>query len=83
MAYSEETLYELGQQFAKEYEFLYNADCNHQYVAGYDEALDFGLEMLDSEDDLMIEYARYRQDPLTSDREIAAFAFAVTELGLR
>lgn len=73
----------LGRKFSEEYDFLYEMDGKGTYVAGYDEALAFGEQMLSNQDPLLIGFVRYRQDPLTSDRELAAFAFAVTSLGLR
>jgi hypothetical protein len=78
--YSDYELEQLDKQYQKEYAFLYKADRNRQYVAGYDEALDEGIRLMEDRNELMIEFARWRGDALTSDRELAAFAFAAAEL---
>lgn len=61
-------------EFRKEYDFLYE---NNDRVAGYEEALDFGDEMILKHPDFVSEFAKYRGDILSSDREVAAFAFAL------
>jgi hypothetical protein len=81
---------ELRKQFDKEYEFLYNAN---GYVAGEDEAMAFGDEVIRLRPDLVHAFCDGRTvlptndggyapifDPLTSDREVAAFGFALNEL---
>ena len=78
--YSDYDLERLDEQYQKEYAFLYEADVNGQYVAGYDEALDEGIRLMENRNELMREFARWREDPLVSDRELAAFAFAAAEL---
>lgn len=72
---------ELIRQFEKEYAFIYEAQREGKYVVGYDEALDFGDEMIRSHHPLVGEFIRAREDMLLSDREVAAFAFAAAELG--
>ena len=75
------------EKFADNYEFLYDNDDN---VAGYDEALEAGEKFLSEHGEFMSEFARYRgeasglgfPDPLTSDRELAAFAFTMADLGI-
>lgn len=67
----------LLKQFVKEYDFLYD---NYDRVAGYEEALNFGDAMIHEHHPLVSAFVRYRQDALVSDREVAAFAFAATEL---
>ena len=68
------------QQFAKEYEFLYAA---RDRVAGYDEAVNAFDAFLSSNDGAAFvgECAKYRGDMVTSDREAAAFMFALDALG--
>lgn len=81
---------ELIRQFHKEYDFFYeNADA---YVAGEDEAMAFGDEVIRLRPDIVREFCAKRTvlmlggvptpifDPLTSDREVAAFGFAINEL---
>lgn len=64
------------KQFEKEYSFLYEHRDN---VAGYREAVeDFDKAMrLEWFRDLVSEFARFRGDLITSDREAAAFCFAL------
>lgn len=84
---------ELRKQFTKEYEFLYDAHCGNMLVAGEDEALAFGDKLIKLRPDLVLAFCDGRTvlptndggyapifDPLTSDREVAAFGFAVNEL---
>ena len=72
---------QFARQFAREYEQLYNADERGAYVAGYREAVDFFDELLKDHADFVGEFARYRGDIVTSDREAAAFSFALEALG--
>ena len=72
---------ELGKQYTKEYRFLYQADVEGKHVAGYDEALAFGEKMIRENHVLVGKFATWRRDFLGSDREVAAFAYAVGELG--
>ena len=67
---------EFLHRFNAEYEFLYNAK---GYVAGYDEALQYGDEFIKAHPEFVAEFNRYRGDILSSDREIASFAFALAE----
>ncbi len=66
------------KQFNKEYDFLYNARGD---VAGYDEAVDFFDEFLKNHSDFVGEFAMLRGDMITSDREAAAFSFALVAMG--
>lgn len=62
-------------RFRDEYEFLYEA---RDRVAGYDEAVqEFDKTIAASENfaKFVREFAAYREDPITSDREAAAFMF--------
>lgn len=66
------------EQFKKEYDFLYeNAGA---YVAGYDEALEFGDDFIKKHPEFVAEFVKFRGDYLTSDREVAAFAFALSAM---
>lgn len=65
------------EKFNREYQFLYD---NHDNVAGYAEALAAGNQFFKSHPDFIAEFARYRGDALTSDREIAAFMFALSSM---
>ena len=62
------------EQFQKEYNFLYNSD---KYIAGYDEAVDAFDEFLPKHKDFVSEFTNYRGDFISSDREAAAFMFAL------
>lgn len=62
-------------RFRDEYEFLYEA---RDRVAGYDEAVaEFDKTIAASENfaKFVREFAAYRENPVTSDREAAAFMF--------
>ena len=71
---------EFYQQFCKEYEFLYN---NRDRVAGYSEAVSAFDEMIANSENFKAfvgEFCRYRSDVISSDREAAAFMFALDVL---
>ena len=62
-------------RFRDEYEFLYEA---RDRVAGYDEAVAEFDNMIAASKNFakfVREFAAYREDPVTSDREAAAFMF--------
>lgn len=65
------------EQFQKEYNFLY--DCRG-YVAGYDEAVSAFDRFQIDHADFVREFAQYRGDVVSSDREAAAFMFALDSL---
>lgn len=65
------------EQFQKEYNFLY--DCRG-YVAGYDEAVSEFDRFQADHADFVREFAQYRGDVVSSDREAAAFMFALDVL---
>lgn len=65
------------EQFQKEYNFLY--DCRG-YVAGYDEAVSAFDRFQADHADFVLEFAQYRGDVVSSDREAAAFMFALNSL---
>lgn len=65
------------EQFQKEYNFLY--DCRG-YVAGYDEAVSAFDRFQIDHADFVREFAPYRGDVVSSDREAAAFMFALDSI---
>lgn len=69
---------EFVEKFKQEYNFLYEANV---YVAGYNEAVAEGDEFIKKHGDFVGEFARYRGDVLSSDREVAAFMFALESFG--
>ena len=69
---------QLTKQFNKEYNFLYE---NRDQVAGYGEALGMFDELVKTKLEVIREFCQYRGDILGSDREQAAFVFALHELG--
>jgi hypothetical protein len=72
----------LLEQFNKEYDFIYDAEERGSYVAGYDEALEYGDELIRSGADIVGKFVNYRGDFLSSDREVVAFAFALDALNI-
>lgn len=64
------------EQFNKEYSFLYENDDN---VAGYEEAVDAFDEFLESQKKFVSEFVKFRGDFISSDREAAAFMFALSD----
>ena len=65
-----------SKQFDKEYDFLYQ----NKNVAGYEEAVTAFDDLLKNQGDFIREFARYRNDVISSDREAAAFMFALETL---
>lgn len=65
------------KQFRKEYAFLWD---NYDNVAGYREAVDAFDEFAPRHKDFVCEFVKYRQDFISSDREAAAFMFALDAL---
>ena len=68
---------EFLKQFNREYTFLYD---NDDHVVGYEEAVSAFDEFLKSDSNLVAEFSEYRGDYITSDREAAAFIFALEVL---
>lgn len=71
-----------SKKFQEEYNFLYD---NYDRVAGYSEAVDeFDARMASSENfkNFVGEFSSYRSDFISSDREAAAFMFAMESMGL-
>lgn len=67
------------EKFNQNYEFLYE---NSDHVAGYYEALEYGERILESCSDFVGEFVSFRGDFLSSDREVAAFGFTLSDFGL-
>ena len=66
---------EFKKQFDKEYNFLYD---NEDRVAGYSEAVRAFDKFMDTNIEFIREFVLYRNlDPISSDREAAAFMFAL------
>ena len=65
------------KQFEKEYSFLYD---NRDKVAGYDEAVSAFDNFLSAHNSFVCAFVKYRGDMITSDREAAAFMFALDVL---
>ena len=68
------------KQFQKEYNFLYDND----YVAGQDEAVAEFDKLIKNKNfaQFVGEFVKFRGDIISSDREAAAFMFALYELAL-
>ena len=66
-----------AERFAKEYAFLYE---NRNGVAGYYEAVEAGDDFIRNNPEFVAEFCNYRGDLLTSDREVAAFAFVLSDV---
>ena len=62
------------KQFQKEYTFLYE---NRNMVAGFREAANAFDKFAQANQEFVCEYVRYRGDCISSDREAAAFMFAL------
>ena len=75
-------IFEFNNQFNKEYEFLYNAHKEGKCVAGYDEAVQEFDKLLLVQGKFVGEFCRFRGDLISSDREAAAFMFAMESMGL-
>lgn len=66
------------EQFAKEYDFLYD---NNDRVAGYSEAVAAFDEFAAKHKEFISRFVGCRGDFISSDREAAAFMFALETLG--
>ena len=71
-------IHAFAKQFAKEYNFLYD-NCDN--VAGYREAVSFFDGFAKHHAAFIGEFVKYRGDFISSDREAAAFAFALAAVG--
>lgn len=65
------------EKFNQEYEFLYD---NRDNVAGVNEAISAFDEFLMSNREFVIEFVNFRGDVVSSDREAAAFMFAMESI---
>jgi len=70
---------DLPERFAAQYNRLYDAMNN---VEGYATALEIGDKYINDNAELVSQFVKVRGDYLSSDREIAAFAFALVDVGL-
>jgi len=70
---------EFAAKFNENYDELYNA---RDMIAGTKEAVLFFDEFLKSHGDFVGEFAKYRGDFIASDREAAAFVFALEDFAL-
>lgn len=70
-------IHQFAEKFQQEYNFLYD---NRDRVAGYREAVAAFDEFLKKQPAFVGEFARYRQDFISSDREAAAFMFALSSM---
>lgn len=69
---------EFLEKFNEEYSFLYD---HHDNVAGFREAVEFGDDFIPKHKEFVSEFCNYRGDFLLSDREVAAFMFALDSMG--
>ena len=68
---------QFAEEFRKQYDFLYNSN---GYVPGYDEAVEAFDNFLERHANFVGEFVNYRHDFISSDREAAAFMFALSVL---
>lgn len=61
-------------KFNEVYTFLYN---NEDKIPNYKDMVALGDRMIGTHDKFVTDFIKYRGDFLTSDREVAAFAYAV------
>lgn len=70
------------KKFSEEYDFLYE---NRDQVAGFDEAVEAFDEYLSKDiggfQSFVEEFVDFRHDIVSSDREAAAFMFALESMG--
>lgn len=73
-------IHKFTEQFNKEYKFLYD---NHDNVCGYGQALEEGDNFIKNpkNKEFIGEFCKFRQDFISSDREVVAFMFALETLG--
>ena len=70
-------IHEFTRRFGNEYEFLYD---NHDNVAGFRDAVREGDKFMKNHREFVSEFCKYRGDFITSDREVAAFMFALSSM---
>lgn len=71
-------IHDFSKRFSKEYKFLYD---NRNNVAGYREAVDAFDDFAKAHGDFVCEFVKFRGDFISSDREAAAFMFALDSMG--
>lgn len=64
------------RKFNDVYEFLYD---HYDNVAGYQEAVNLGDWFIENHRDFVAEFNKFRGDILSSDREVAAFAYVMMD----
>ena len=67
-----------AKKFKEEYNFLYKTEDGGKSVAGYYDAIKAGETFVHQHHEFVAEFIRYRRDFISSDREIAAFMFALS-----
>ena len=76
-------IHEFAKKFGQEYSFLYE---NRDRVAGFREAVDAFDEYLEKDiggfKKFVGEFVDFRKDFISSDREAAAFMFALESMGV-
>ena len=76
-------IHEFAKKFRQEYSFLYE---NRDRVAGFREAVDAFDEYLEKDiggfKKFVGEFVDFRKDFISSDREAAAFMFALESMGV-
>ena len=65
------------QKFNEEYAYLYK---HEEKVAGFDDAVQAFDDLLAKSPKFISEFAQFRGDPITSDREAAAFMFTLSSM---
>ena len=68
---------EFFKQYVAEYEALYDTQ---GYICGFDEAVEAFDAFLPSHQEFVAEFSAYRGDFISSDREAAAFMFALDRI---
>jgi hypothetical protein len=70
-------IHEFNNRFGNEYEFLYD---NRDNVAGFHDAVREGDKFIKEHAEFVREFCKYRGDIISSDREVAAFMFALSSM---
>lgn len=76
-----EAFEEFKQLYYEEYDYMYDNNDIPSDGFSYSEMLDLGDELIKAHMPLLLQFVRDRMDPLSSDREVAAFAIAVMKTG--
>lgn len=78
---SEDELLALMEKFTSTYDYMYENNDEIECGLVKSEMIDLGDALLQSNIPLVGQFIRFRDDLLTSDREVAAFAVAVVQSG--